>query len=109
MLIFSTQIEASLALGATPWQASKKAVRRALAIGLGPSIDYIKTVGIITLPGAMTGMILGGSSPLDAVGIQIVILYLLTGATSFAALASVFVGLNSFFTTGFQLQGVDEF
>lgn len=104
----SGQVEAALALGANPWQATGQQVRRSLSAGLGPSIDYTKTVGIITLPGAMTGMILGGAAPQEAVSVQIVVLYLLTGAAAFAALTSVFFSLPNFFTKHYQLIPVED-
>ena len=53
-----------------------------------PIIDTTKTVGLIKLPGAMTGMILAGASPIDAVQMQIIIIYMLLGGTAITALAA---------------------
>ena len=61
------RVEAALALGATRRQAANRQLRRALSTGMTPMIDNTKTVGLISLPGAMTGMILAGASPLEAV------------------------------------------
>ncbi|GLJ16887.1 hypothetical protein SUGI_0291340 [Cryptomeria japonica] len=52
-------VETALALGATPRQATMQHVRRTLIIALSPVIDNAKTVGLISLPGAMTGLIMG--------------------------------------------------
>lgn len=56
-------VETALALGATPRQATLEQVKRALVISLSPVLDNAKTVGLISLPGAMTGLIMGGASP----------------------------------------------
>ncbi|CAI7884153.1 unnamed protein product [Closterium sp. NIES-54] len=47
------EVEAALALGASQWQASLPLIRKAVAVGFGPTLDYIKTYGVIQLPGAM--------------------------------------------------------
>ncbi|KAF2282629.1 hypothetical protein GH714_043798 [Hevea brasiliensis] len=65
-------VETALALGATPRQATLQQVKRALVIALSPVLDNAKTVGLISLPGAMTGLIMGGASPLEAIQLQIV-------------------------------------
>ncbi|KAM7464116.1 hypothetical protein LguiA_032237 [Lonicera macranthoides] len=49
-------VETALALGATPRQATLQQVKRALVISLSPVLDSAKTVGLISLPGAMTGL-----------------------------------------------------
>ncbi len=97
------QIEAALALGATPRQASIDQMRRAMATGMTPIIDNTKTVGLISLPGAMTGMILAGVSPLEAVQIQIIVMYMLMGAAAFSGLTAAFLSQPQFFTSSYQL------
>jgi putative ABC transport system permease protein len=97
------QIEAALALGATSRQAARGQLRRALATGMMPIIDNTKTVGLISLPGAMTGMILGGASPLEAVQLQIVVMYMLVGAAALSGLTAVFLTHPQFFTRAHQL------
>ncbi len=67
------RILAALSLGATPNQASLQIIRKTLKAALIPNIDGLKTIGLVQLPGMMTGLILGGVSPLDAVRYQIVI------------------------------------
>ncbi len=97
------QVEAALALGATTRQASGRQLRRALATGMTPIVDSTKTVGLISLPGAMTGMILAGASPLEAVQLQIIVMYMLVGAVAFSGLTAVFLTYRQFFSRAHQL------
>lgn len=97
------EIEAALALGATSRQAATPHLRRALQSGMTPIIDSTKTVGLIQLPGAMTGMILAGASPLEAVQLQIIVMYMLIGAVAFTGLAATFLTYRQFFTARHQL------
>ena len=97
------QIEAALALGATRGQATSRQLRRALTTGMTPIVDNTKTVGLISLPGAMTGMILAGASPLEAVQLQIIVMYMLIGAAAFGGLTATFLTYRQFFTKAHQL------
>ncbi|CAM6081612.1 unnamed protein product [Calypogeia fissa] len=74
------EIEAALALGATPPQAINEYLRMSLIRGLGPIFDHMKVSGLVTLPGAMTGMLMRGSHPPEAVKSSLVLLYMLVGA-----------------------------
>jgi putative ABC transport system permease protein len=98
------QIETALALGATSRQAVSHHLKTALMTGMTPIIDNTKTVGLISLPGAMTGMILAGASPLEAVQLQIVVMYMLIGAAAFASLITTFLTYRQFFTPVHQLR-----
>jgi putative ABC transport system permease protein len=83
------EVEARLALG-QPWSdASRPYVRAAVRVALTTQIESTKTVGIIALPGAMTGLILAGVDPLDAVLVQVAVMYLILGA---AATTTAIVG-----------------
>jgi putative ABC transport system permease protein len=97
------QLEAALALGATQRQAASRQLRRALTTGMTPIVDNTKTVGLISLPGAMTGMILAGASPLEAVQLQIIVMYMLVGAAAFSGLTAIFLTYRQFFTPAHQL------
>lgn len=97
------EIEAYLALGATPAQASGEAVRRSLTAALIPSVNGLIVVGLVTLPGMMTGQILAGSSPLLAVRYQIVVAFMLTGAVAVTSAVVVLWYRKSFFTAAQQL------
>ena len=96
-------IEAALALGASRRQAVMPHLRRALQSGMTPVVDSTKTIGLVQLPGAMTGMILAGASPLQAVQLQIIVMYMLIGAASYTGLAAAYLTYLQFFTTNHQL------
>jgi putative ABC transport system permease protein len=99
----SGEIEAALALGATGRKAAHPYLRIALHAGMTPIVDSTKTVGLIQLPGAMTGMILAGAAPLEAVQLQIIVMYMLIGAAAFTGLATVWLTHRQFFTPNQQL------
>lgn len=98
------QIEAALALGATSSQAMSPILKASLRSAMIPLIDSTKTAGIIFLPGAMAGMIIGGADPLEAVRLQIVVLYMLLGSVSIAAILVGLFSHRSFFTRRHQLK-----
>lgn len=97
-------VETALALGATPRQATLKQVRRALVVALSPLIDNTKTVGLISLPGAMTGLIMGGASPIEAIQLQMVVMNMLLGASTLSSVMSTYLSWPFFFTKSYQLQ-----
>jgi putative ABC transport system permease protein len=76
------EIEARLALGASSSEAARPYVRAALRTALIPQIETTKAVGLVFLPGAMTGLILAGVDPLDAVRIQAAVMYLVLGSVA---------------------------
>ncbi len=97
------EIETALALGATQRQASDPYLKVALSSGMMPIIDSTKTVGLIQLPGAMTGMILAGASPLEAVQLQMIVMFMLIGAAAFSGLGASFLTYRRFFNEAHQL------
>jgi putative ABC transport system permease protein len=80
------EIEARLALGVRASEALSPYVRRSLRTGLIPIIDATKNAGLILIPGAFVGMILGGSSPADAAKVQLIVLFMLLGAVAIAGM-----------------------
>jgi putative ABC transport system permease protein len=102
------KVEAALALGATSRQAVAPILRTALQRALIPLIDATKTTGIIFLPGAMVGMIIAGADPLEAVRLQIVVLYMLLGSVSIAAILVGTLSYRSFFTPRHQLRATQN-
>lgn len=100
-------IEASLALGATARQASAGLVTRSLRSGMIPLIDQTKTTGVVTFPGVMVGSLLAGAAPLQAVRLQLVLLWTLLGAVALAALVAVSLGYRGFFTPAQQLRDLE--
>jgi putative ABC transport system permease protein len=97
------EVEAYLALGASPARASAEPVRRALVAAMMPTVNLLMVVGLVSLPGMMTGQVIAGSSPLTAVRYQIAVVFMLAGAV---AMTSVVVALwyrRTFFTPAEQL------
>ena len=76
------EVEARLALGQPSPTAARPYLRNALRTALTPQIETTRATGIVFLPGAMTGLILAGVSPLDAVLVQVVVMYLILGSTA---------------------------
>jgi putative ABC transport system permease protein len=97
------EIEAYLALGASPAFATRTAARQALTAALIPAINGLMIVGLVSLPGMMTGQILAGQSPLLAVRYQIVVAFMLTGATALTSAIVVRWYRTTFFTASEQL------
>jgi putative ABC transport system permease protein len=98
------QIEATLALGATARQAAAGVITRSLRSGLIPLIDSTKTTGVVFFPGTMVGMLVAGAEPFDAVRLQLILLWVLLGAVSLAALIATSLGYRGFFTDAQQLR-----
>jgi putative ABC transport system permease protein len=87
------EVEARLALG-HPWRdAARPYVRAALRDALVPQIESTKAVGLVILPGAMTGLILAGVDAVDAVQIQLAVMYLVLGSVA-TSVTVVGVGLT---------------
>jgi putative ABC transport system permease protein len=97
------EVEAYLALGASPAQASAEPVRLALRAALLPAVNGLMVVGLVTLPGMMTGQILAGASPLLAVRYQIVVMLMLAGAVAITSAIVVLLYRRTFFNAAEQL------
>lgn len=91
---FATQhrmMEMRLALGANRWEACRPELRRAVHAGMIPIINSMMIVGLVSLPGMMTGQLLSGTNPVEAVKYQIVIMFLIASATAIGTVcAAVF-------------------
>ena len=99
-------IEARLSLGLPARQAFAPHTRGALRTALLPSIDNTKVVGLISLPGALTGLILAGVDPLTAIRYQIVVMYMLLAAAALASLTSARVAERALFDDAHRLRPV---
>jgi putative ABC transport system permease protein len=82
-------IEAQLLLGASRWRALRPIARRALRTGFTPMLNSMAAAGVVFLPGMMTGQILAGVAPEQAVKYQILVLFLIAGATGLGVLCAV--------------------
>ena len=100
----TNQIEATLALGATATEAIRPVLQRSLRSGMIPLVDSTKTTGLIFFPGTMVGMLLAGAAPVDAVRLQLILLYVLLGSVALGALGSVLLAYRNFFTAAHQLR-----
>jgi len=87
------EVEARLALGLSWKEASRPYLREAMRTAMIPQIESTKAVGLVFLPGAMTGLILAGVSPVDAVQVQLAIMYLILGSVA-TSVTVVAVGLT---------------
>ena len=96
------QVETLLALGATRWEASRTAIQQAVRTGMIPTINTMMIVGLVSLPGMMTGQLLAGMDPLDAVKYQIVIMFLIAAGTSLGTFSIVLLGYRRLFTLDHQ-------
>lgn len=87
-------VEARLALGETYWSAMAPFIRTAIRRGLLPIINQMSAAGIVTLPGIMTGQILAGLDPLEAVKYQILLMFLLSGGSGLSAVAVAYLSAS---------------
>ena len=104
-----TEIETHLSLGATPRQAASTYRIEAIKAGLIPTINAMMVVGLVTLPGMITGQILAGADPLIAALYQILIMFMLALATLIAALIATYGIMQQFFNPAMQLVNPDEY
>lgn len=98
------EIETHLSLGATPEGAIALYRRQAIRAGILPNLNQMALVGIVTLPGILTGQLLGGVNPLDAVSYQILILFTLALANLLATSLMTAGIYRQFFTPQAQLK-----
>lgn len=97
-------LETSLALGKNWRLASGEYARAAARTGMISILNFMKTAGIVALPGAMTGMILAGAEPLTAVYLQLIVGYMLLAATAITSIVAVELTVRKFFTQDQQLK-----
>jgi putative ABC transport system permease protein len=90
-------IEARLAFGEQAQQAMSDIRRESMRTGMLPIINAMAAAGIVSLPGMMTGQILAGSPPLEAVKYQILIMFLITAGTGFGTMTAVWSGSHRLF------------
>ena len=92
-----TVIEARLMLGATWTEAIENIRRDSVRSGLIPIINSMAAAGLVSLPGMMTGQILGGNPPMEAVKYQILIMFLIAGGTGLGTMVAVWLGSRRLF------------
>lgn len=97
------EVEARLSLGQRAPEAAGPWHRSAIRNGMIPIVDNTKVVGLVALPGAMTGMLLAGASPADAIRLQLVVMYMILAGDAFAALVAGHLTMRALFTPDHQL------
>ncbi len=98
------EIETHLALGATPKQAIFSYQKEAVRTGLIPILNNMMVVGLVSLPGMLTGQVIAGNNPLNAVSYQILILFALVGANLITTLLVTQTLYKKFFNHSMQLK-----
>ena len=97
------EIETHLSLGATPQQAVAHYRKEAIKAGLIPTINSMMVVGLVTLPGVITGQLLGGANPIQAAAFQMLILSMLAFSTLLTTILVTQGLLRQFFNQDSQL------
>ena len=97
------RIETLLALGANARQASEWAVRQSVRSAMIPVIDSMKVIGLVHLPGIMTGFIIAGGSPLEAVKYQLAIVFMIAGTASLTCMIVTLLAARRCFSSELQL------
>lgn len=90
-------LETRLALGQDWNEAIADSRREAIRVGMIPIINAMAAAGIVSLPGMMTGQILAGTPPVDAVKYQILVMFLIAGGTGFGTVVAVSLGARRLF------------
>lgn len=98
------EIENSLMLGASPAAAAKEIVNSAFDTAILPTMNNMLTMGIVSLPGMMTGQILSGTFPITAIKYQIGIMLAILGSTAVSTVIFVTLGYRTFFTKDSRLR-----
>ena len=97
------RVEAILALGGSPAQAAAEAERMAVRAALTPILNAMMVVGLVQLPGVMTGQILTGADPLTAVRYQLMVMFMLLAGNALSAGIAVRRARRRYFTPAWQL------
>ncbi len=98
------EITLILSLGGNPRQAMETILQKTLQTSLIPAMDTLKALGVIFMPGMMSGLILAGQSPLLAVKYQIVVMFMLLTSASLTNLLVLQMAYRGFFNTQMQLK-----
>lgn len=98
-----TEIEVKLSLGADMKDASSDVIKESIKISIIPTIDSAKTLGIVSLPGMMTGLILAGESPLMAIKFQIMVTFMILSSASISTMMATYLAYKGFYNKRKQL------
>ncbi len=98
------KVETLISLGATRAQAARQSINRALKAGLMPNITSMLGVGLVHLPGMMTGQMIAGNDPAQAVRYQILVSFMLSAAVGVTVLITLHLSARRHFTPAHQLR-----
>ncbi len=98
------KIEARLSLGATSKEAVGEHLRDSIQAAMIPSINSLMVVGLVSLPGMMTGQIIAGADPADSVRYQVVIMYMISASTAITVFITALLSYRQFFSKDFQIK-----
>ncbi|MBT3309936.1 MAG: iron export ABC transporter permease subunit FetB [Gammaproteobacteria bacterium] len=97
-------LEAKLAMGQPATEAIRTLKEDAIRTGMIPILNSMAAAGVISLPGMMTGQILAGAAPMEAVKYQILILFLIAGGTGLGIMIAISILSRRFFDTRERLR-----
>ena len=98
------EIEARLTLGAGANEAVLPIERDAIRTGMMPMINAMSIVGVVSLPGMMTGQLIAGADPKDAALYQVIVMYMLVAATALGSIIAVLLARRRIFTRDLALR-----
>lgn len=98
------EVELWIAVGATPWEAARPVAAEAIRAGLIPILNTMSVVGLVTIPGMMTGQILGGTDPGLAARYQMLVMFLISGATAAGTTGVVLFAVRALFDSRGRLR-----
>jgi putative ABC transport system permease protein len=96
------EVETLLALGATRWEAALGVMREAIRTGMIPIINAMMVIGIVSIPGMMTGQLLAGVDPFQAGFYQMVIMFLIAAGSTLGTVTVVLLGYRRLFSADHQ-------
>ena len=99
----SHEVELRLAFGGNKYEATLPTMQAALLAALTPTLNQMAVVGIVSIPGMMTGQLLAGASPLVAAEYQLAILWLILAASGLSTLIGLYLGLRAVFDEGHRI------
>ena len=101
-------VELWISSGARPWEAARPLAAKALRAGLVPILNSMSVAGMVTIPGMMTGQILGGTEPSLAARYQILVMFLIAGATAAGTTGVVLFSVRALFDEEGRLRRLGE-
>ncbi|KAK3815148.1 MAG: hypothetical protein J3Q66DRAFT_402107 [Benniella sp.] len=98
------RVELYLSMGATRWEACRPIAVEAMRRAMLPTINQMSIIGLISIPGMMTGQLIAGASVMNAAKSQQIIMFLISGAAAFGTLSSVMICLRVCFDSSDRLR-----